>query len=77
MTDRLMNGNAGANSGIQVGDTFTVYRPGEELIDPQTGLSLGSESEMVGTVTVTEVQDKFSKASANTACPLKANDIVK
>ncbi len=69
--------NAGVNSGIQVGDTFTVYRPGEELIDPQTGLSLGSESARVGTVTVTQVQDKFSKASTDSACPLKANDIVK
>ncbi|MFH0839622.1 MAG: CsgG/HfaB family protein, partial [Candidatus Omnitrophota bacterium] len=37
--------NAGANSGIEVGDTFSVYRLEEELIDPQTGMSLGSESE--------------------------------
>lgn len=69
--------NAGANSGIRAGDTFSVYRPGEELIDPQTGMSLGSESSMVGTVTITQVHEKFSKASANSTCPLMANDIVK
>ena len=69
--------NAGYNSGINVGDTFIVYRPGEELIDPQTGLPLGSELKRLGTVTVTETQEKFSKASVNTTEPLRPNDVIK
>jgi curli biogenesis system outer membrane secretion channel CsgG len=52
--------NIGSNAGIQVGDEFEVLRKGEELIDPETGLSLGAEQEKVGKVVVTEVKPKFS-----------------
>ncbi len=69
--------NAGAESGINAGDSFVVYRPCEELIDPQTGLSLGCETERIGTITIAEVHEKFSKASVNAAKPLQPNDIVK
>ena len=55
--------NAGANSGIQVGQEFAVYRPGEELIDPDTGLSLGSEETKVGTIRVTNNSVASGKAS--------------
>jgi len=33
----------GSKGGVQPGMEFAVYRPGEELIDPDTGISLGSE----------------------------------
>lgn len=69
--------NAGAASDINAGDSFVVYRPSEELIDPQTGQSLGCEVKRIGAITVTDVHDKFSKASINAAAPLQANDIVK
>ena len=69
--------NAGATSGIKVGDTFSVYRPGEELIDPQTGLSLGCEITKIGRVTVTTAAEKFSKASVGLGSGFKTNDIVK
>ncbi len=52
--------NLGAGSGIKVGDEYGVFRKGEELIDPDTGLSLGAEEEMVGKIVVTEVKGKFS-----------------
>jgi hypothetical protein len=32
--------------------SFVVYRPGEELIDPDTGISLGSEEMMIGKIEV-------------------------
>jgi len=35
---------------------------GEELIDPDTGLSLGSEETWVGILEVVEVLPKYSKA---------------
>lgn len=48
--------NAGATSGVEVGDTFVVMRPGEDLIDPDTGLNLGSVEKEVGRIEVTDNQ---------------------
>ncbi len=45
--------NAGANGGVEVGDTFVVMRGGEALIDPDTGLNLGSVEQEVGRIEVT------------------------
>ena len=56
------HGGSGSGAGINEGDEFDVYRKGEELIDPETGLSLGAEEEKVGTIRVTEVKDKYSIA---------------
>jgi curli biogenesis system outer membrane secretion channel CsgG len=56
--------NAGSRGNIKTGDTFDVYKPGEELIDPETGLSLGSEETKVGKIRVSSVKDKFSIATA-------------
>lgn len=44
--------NKGATGGIKVGDTFVVYKQGEALIDPDTGLNLGSLEEKVGKIKV-------------------------
>lgn len=56
--------NSGKNVGIQEGDTFLVYKQGEDLIDPDTGIVLGRENKKLGQIKVTEVQEKFSKATA-------------
>lgn len=69
--------NAGSSSNVFSGDSFTVYRPGEALIDPDTGVSLGSEEKRIGTVRVTEVQEKFSKAQAASGGGFQKGDIVK
>lgn len=55
--------NAGAEAGIQVGDIFYVYSKGEELIDPDTGLSLGSLDSKIGTIEVTNTTIGNGKAS--------------
>ena len=52
--------NVGATAGIKVGDTFRVFRRGEELVDPATGAKLGAEEKQTGTGVVTEVNEKFS-----------------
>ena len=54
--------NSGNNVGISSGDTFSVYREGEPLVDPDTGMELGREREFIGQIKITEVEDKFSKA---------------
>jgi len=44
--------NAGSATGISVGSVLEVYHKGEELIDPETGLNLGSEETKVGVIEV-------------------------
>lgn len=55
--------NAGAEAGIQVGDVFYIYSKGEELIDPDTGLSLGSLDSKIGSIQVTNNNIGNGKAS--------------
>jgi len=55
--------NSGAESGVQVGDVFSVYVKGEELVDPDTGLSLGAEEEKIGEIEVTTNDIGEGKAS--------------
>jgi len=49
---------------VNPGDRLQVWRKGEDLIDPETGLSLGSDDELAGELTVVEVRERFSIASA-------------
>lgn len=53
--------NLGENS-VAVGEQLNVMRKGEELIDPDTGISLGSSDTMLGTIEVIQVQPQFSIA---------------
>lgn len=62
---------------VEVGDRLTLKRPGSALIDPDTGISLGSEDEEIGTVQVSQVKDKFSIGSVDgSRKPVKAHDRV-
>ena len=70
--------NAGANSNVRVGDVFMVYSKGEELVDPDTGLKLGSDEKMIGSIQITTVQEKFSiGAIRGGAGAMKRGDLVK
>ena len=51
---------AGERHGTRPGDRFTVYSAGQELVDPFTGELLGMDEQLLGQVTVTDVQDKYS-----------------
>ncbi|MBN1222402.1 MAG: hypothetical protein JXB23_04095 [Candidatus Aminicenantes bacterium] len=68
--------NLGASSGVKAGDEFDVYRKGEELVDPETGLSLGAEEEMVGKIVISEVKAKYSIATVESGSVL-AKDYLK
>lgn len=50
------------NGFLRKGDVLQVFRKGEVLIDPDTKENLGSEEELVGQVSVTSAQAKFSRA---------------
>ena len=56
--------NRTAGSGAATGQYWQVYAAGEEMIDPDTGESLGREEVPVGWAVVTEAGDRFSKAEA-------------
>jgi curli biogenesis system outer membrane secretion channel CsgG len=70
--------NAGANANVRVGDVFQVYTRGDELVDPDTGLKLGSTDKLIGSIRVTEVQDQFSvTAIQNATGAMKRGDRVR
>lgn len=64
---------------LNVSDYVTVFRPGEAVIDPDTGKSLGSSEELLGIAQITDVQTSFSKARpiAGFETPPATRDIVR
>src|SRR5574337_597031 len=52
--------NAGSNVNLKSGLALAAYAKGEDLIDPATGLSLGSQDTRVGTIVLKDIQDRFS-----------------
>lgn len=50
--------NLGQDS-VSTGDRLQVLRKGEELIDPDTGISLGGSTTPLGEIEVVQVQEKF------------------
>ena len=69
--------NAGADSGLKVGDIMEVYQRGEELVDPETGEPLGYQTSKIGYVEITRVEEKFSTAQVIVGSGGRRNDIVK
>lgn len=69
----------GSKGGVKAGMTFWVYRPGEELIDPDTGLVLGSEEKKVGQIQVTsDVADgKAAKAIVKSGANFQTGDLIR
>jgi len=44
----------GAQAGLVIGNILYVYREGEELIDPDTGIVLGSETRRIATIQIVD-----------------------
>jgi curli biogenesis system outer membrane secretion channel CsgG len=69
--------NAGSNRGIATGMKLTALSKGESVIDPETGLPLGSDTEAIGTLMVTTVSETYSIAAISQGCKgLKKGDQV-
>ncbi len=69
--------NAGSDAGISSGMKFAIYQKGESLIDPETGIELGSEKTKIAEVSVYETQPKFSKAKVlNSSAEIQKADLV-
>jgi len=54
--------NRGEGIGLEVENILSVLTQGESLIDPDTGESLGQTENEIGTIKITEIQKKFTKA---------------
>jgi curli biogenesis system outer membrane secretion channel CsgG len=69
----------GSKGGVQPGMVFSVYRPGEELIDPDTGISLGSEESKIGEIQFTaDIGDgKAGKAIVKSGTGFQTGDLIK
>ncbi len=52
--------NAGSTSNIHIGDSFKVYRITKTLTDPTTGELLGQRKRQIGTIEITEVEEKLA-----------------
>jgi len=69
--------NAGKETGLEIGDILTVYRPGKEIIDPDTKLSMGYTRTKVATI---KVESYFGRngsiAKKVSGGKIKENDIV-
>lgn len=55
--------NAGSGANVKVGDVLQVFSKGEDLVDPESGLKLGSSERLIGSIQISEVQDQFSIAT--------------
>ncbi len=54
--------NLGADS-VAIGDTLRVVEEGEALIDPETGISLGGSQTVIGEISISQVNEKYSIAT--------------
>jgi curli biogenesis system outer membrane secretion channel CsgG len=69
---------AGEKSKLPSGAKLGVYRPGQDLIDPETGRSLGKREKQVGELMLTGHQnDRVSEAKISSGAGFQAGDIVR
>lgn len=67
--------NSGEADGEKVGNVYHIFRVGEEMIDPDTGESLGAEEEKVGSAKIVKVTPKYS--IAETKSSVQKTDILR
>jgi curli biogenesis system outer membrane secretion channel CsgG len=69
----------GSEGKVEVGMEFEVFRAGEELKDPDTGLVLGHEESMIGRIKVTEdmLNGKAAKAKVVSGTGFLAGDVIR
>jgi len=71
--------NLGSEAGIEIGDKFTVYTKGKEIIDPDTDELLGYEEQVAGSIEIVDIMSgRMSKAKIlSGAGKIKRLDVVK
>ncbi|MDL1961867.1 MAG: CsgG/HfaB family protein [Deltaproteobacteria bacterium] len=69
--------NRGNDGGLFVGETLDAFRPGQAVIDPDTGVQLGVEETLIGQVVINDVEDARSKGTFAAGSEIVAGDILK
>jgi curli biogenesis system outer membrane secretion channel CsgG len=69
--------NRGSDGGLTVGEELSIYKSGQEITDPDTGVKLGVEEEYTGKVVVTEVDDARSKGEQIEGTAIARGDLLK
>jgi len=77
VTGNTITINAGSGSGLQAGQTFTVYHKGKEIKDPTTGEVLDVQVTPLGTMTITTVRERIAMGTFNGSGTPVAGDIVR
>jgi hypothetical protein len=69
---------AGEKSKLAPGTKLGVYRAGQDLIDPETGRSLGKREKLIGEIAlVSHTNDRVSEARVSSGAGFQAGDIVR
>lgn len=69
--------NRGADAALSTGMTFSVERPGKELIDPDTNISFGFAESTIGSLQVTAVEPARARAAMVEGGPAAPGDILR
>lgn len=69
--------NRGLDGGITRGESLQAFRPGEAIIDPDTGIELGVQETLIGGVSVAVVEDARSRGAATPGSGLEVGDILR
>jgi curli biogenesis system outer membrane secretion channel CsgG len=69
--------NRGADGGLKKGDLFKVMREGEEMFDPDTGISFGKTEQEIAQVNVAEVESARAKVHLISGQGVQRGDILK
>ncbi len=69
--------NRGADGGVQPGHLYSVQRPGQELIDPDSGVSFGTADTEIGTLQITTVEVARSRAKMVSGAMAMKGDILR
>lgn len=68
--------NRGAQEGVKEGMTYLIYEMGEEIIDPETDLSLGNLEITKGQGRVINVQPKMATIESTLTKRVQANTLI-
>jgi curli biogenesis system outer membrane secretion channel CsgG len=70
--------NVGAESNLRLGDVLEIYRPGEDIIDPDSKVVIGrTKGKVVGKAEVQEVQEKVTLAKSVEGSSFQRGDTVR
>jgi hypothetical protein len=69
--------NRGRDVGLKSGTVFEVMRPGQELIDPDTGVSFGKAETKVASVEIVAVEASRSRGIVTSGGDVESGDILR